>query len=399
MGVELTGTRNRLTATLFVGAAFGSTGYVAAFTVASIAAAEITSSAWVAGLPNACGILGTAAGTTLFANWRRGRRPSLATGYVSSVAGGLAAVAGLGLGNLALLLVGSLVLGLGQASNQLSRYVAADMFPAERRGQAIGWVVWAGTAGSVVGPRLIEPAGRAAEGLGLPLLAGGFATAATFMAVSLLIALAGLRPDPQTLAVDLVIEKGKPTGMFANRQVVGALAALITGQAVMVLVMTATPLHLTVGGHSLHQVGVVISAHTFGMFAFSPLTGRLADRVGMLPMLFTGLGLLGGSSLAAALAPNGSTLLTFALFFLGLGWNFGFVAASALLTSAVDPAVRSAVQGRVDSLVWISSAVASMLSGLTLQAGGYQQVGYIGLAGVVVGGWAFLRSRRAPAYV
>lgn len=392
-------TRSRLTGTLFAGAAFGSTGFVAAFTVSTIAAEQITSSPFVAGLPPAFGIFGTALGTTLFAAWRRGRRPSLATGYGFAIVGAVTAVAGLGRANLALLLIGSLVLGLGQASNQLSRYAAADMFPEEKRAQAVGWVVWAGTMGSVLGPRLIEPTGELASNYGLPVLAGGFATAAVCMAISFLVATLALRPDPARLTADRVEQVGGAAGMLSNQKVVGALAALITGQAVMVLVMTATPLHLTHGGHSLHQVGVVISAHTLGMFAFSPLTGRLADRLGLMPVLFSGLGMLAVASVLAALAPNGSTLLTAALFLLGLGWNFGFVAASALLTSAVEPSSRSAVQGRVDSLVWISSAVASMLSGLALGAGGYKQLGFIGAAAVAVGTIAFIRSHRTPAYV
>src|SRR5688500_19589173 len=107
-----------------------------------------------------------------------------------------------------------------------------------------------------------------------------------------------------------------------------ALVTLVSSQVVMVLIMTMTPLHLTDHGHGLGTVGFVLSAHTFGMFGLSPITGRLTDRFGPVAIIGGGLAGLAGAALLAALAPpDGGLLLTLALFLLGYGLHVCFVAA------------------------------------------------------------------------
>jgi MFS family permease len=148
----------------------------------------------------------------------------------------------------------------------------------------------------------------------------------------------------------------------------------------MVMIMTATPLHIRHGGSDLGIVGLVMSAHTLGMFAFSPLTGRLADRVGRQQIVLAGLAVLGVSAVLAAVTPIHSTgLLLAALFLLGLGWNLAFVAGSALLTVGFSPELRARLQGRVDSITWLSSAAASILSGVFYQITDYRALALIGL--------------------
>jgi len=150
---------------------------------------------------------------------------------------------------------------------------------------------------------------------------------------------------------------------------------------VMVLIMTMTPLHLSDHGHGLGTVGLVLSAHTFGMFALSPITGRLTDRFGSPRVIAAGLGTLAAAAVLAALAPpDGGALLTIALFLLGYGWNLGFVAGSALLTRGLALAERTRVQGVADGLIWSTAALASLSSGVIVAYASYTVLGLLAVA-------------------
>lgn len=377
--------RRRLTFTLFAGAALGTTGYIAAATVSSLVVEDLTGRATLAGLPGAVAILGTALGTSLLTMRvvERGRRPGLVIGYAAGALGATAAAAAVALGSLFLLLAGMAILGIGHASNQLARYTGAELFPPDRRASALSLIVWAGTIGSVVGPSLLEPGGVLATDRGVSELAGGYLVALLAMAAAMLVYFVALRPDPATLAVDAWTSPVLPELGDALRRphVKVALAALISGQVVMVVIMIATPLHIRHHGFDLGIVGLVMSAHTLGMFAFSPLTGRLADAIGRYRTILFGLAVLGVSAIMAASAPTDSTgVLLAAMFLLGLGWNLGFVAGSALLTVGFAPELRARVQGRADSITWVSSALASLSSGIFFEFTDYRIVSLVGLA-------------------
>jgi MFS family permease len=142
-----------------------------------------------------------------------------------------------------------------------------------------------------------------------------------------------------------------------------------------------TPLHLSDHGHGLGTVGLVLSAHTFGMFALSPITGRLTDRFGSPWVIAAGLGTLAVAAVLAALAPaDGGALLTLALFLLGYGWNLGFVAGSALLTRGLALAERTRVQGIADGLIWSTAALASLSSGVIVAEASYTVLGLLAVA-------------------
>jgi MFS family permease len=175
-----------------------------------------------------------------------------------------------------------------------------------------------------------------------------------------------------------------------------AIAALVAGQVVMVLVMTMTPLHMTDHGHGLAAVGLVISGHTFGMFALSPISGRLTDRFGSLAVVLSGLAVTAFSAILSAVAPpDGGPVLFVALFLLGYGWNLGFVAGSALLTQDLSLAERTRLQGLTDSLIWSSAAAASLGSGMVVAVAGFTALGILGAGLVVVPAWLVLARRRA----
>jgi MFS family permease len=136
-------------------------------------------------------------------------------------------------------------------------------------------------------------------------------------------------------------------------------------------------------GDGLGSVGVVLSAHTLGMFALSPLTGRLLDRVGSRPVMLAGLVTLALASGLAATGPRGDTALrTASLFLLGYGWNLCFVGGSGRLARDLPAAERARAEGAVDAAVWGLAATASLASTAILATGGYAVLA--GMAGLLV---------------
>jgi MFS family permease len=402
---DLARLRRRTVWALVASVALGSTGHIAAITVATIVARELAGSEELSGAPGAAVVLGAALGAVVLAAImaRAGRRLGLAAGYVAGVGGAVLATVAVVAGSLPLLLAGTVLIGFGNASNQLSRYAAADLYPAERRASAIGTVVWGATIGAVVGPNLAAPAGSIAEALGLPVLAGAYLVPVLFVGAAALVCFVALRPDPFDLADDAVREHADAphpirvslATLLARPNVPVALAALVAGQVVMVLIMTMTPLHMTDHGHSLAAVGIVISGHTFGMFGLSPISGRLADRFGSVPVIVAGLGVTAFASVLAAVAPpDGGVILFVALFLLGYGWNLGFVAGSALLTTGLTLEERTRLQGVTEALIWSSAAAASLGSGVVVAAASYAALGLLGAA-LVIGPMVLVLARRA----
>ena len=404
---ELERLRRRTVRALLAGVASGSTGHIAAATVAAIAAKEIAGTSALSGAPGAAVVLGAAAGAVLLsqAMVRRGRRFGLASGYVVGVVGALVATAGVLLLSLALLIIGTFLIGFGNASNQLSRYVAADLVPPDRRASAIGTVVWGSTVGAIVGPNLAAPAGALAVTIGLPELSGAYFVPLAFVGAAALISFFFLRPDPYELADASSRHEGggRPdrstavsiSSILARPSVPVAIVALITGMVVMVLIMTMTPLHMADHGHDLAAVGLVISGHTFGMYGLSPVSGRLTDRFGSVPVILAGLAVVAAAAILAAVAPPaGGVMLFVALFLLGFGWSLGYVAGSALLTSGLSLAERTRIQGITDGLIWSSAAAASLGSGVVVAAASFAALGLLG-AGLVVVPFILVVARRS----
>ncbi len=392
-GPRLDALRRRTVGVLFAGVALGSTGHIAALTVTSIVALELTGDRMLAGLPAAAVVLGAALGATILGAvmGRWGRRRGLAGGYLVGVTGALVAVSGIAVHSFPVLLAGSLAIGFGNSSNQLSRYAAADMHASRRRASVIGLVVWAATVGAVIGPNLVQVSGDMAVALDLPRLTGPYLVPVVLMGIAALLSFILLRPDPRELA-DTSAGAGQAElppsrlGAVLRRPSVAlAVMALIAGQFVMVLIMTMTPLHMTDHGHDLTAVGIVISAHVFGMYALSPISGWLTDRFRPLPIIAAGQVLILSSAvLSAGAAPADQLMLLIALFLLGWGWNLGFVAGSTMLTGAVLSTERARLQGVSDALIWSTSAIASIGSGLLIGAWGFAALGIIGA--LIVGG-------------
>ena len=177
---------------------------------------------------------------------------------------------------------------------------------------------------------------------------------------------------------------------------------MVLGQMVMVLVMVITSLHMRDNDHMLGDISIVISAHTVGMYAFSIISGRLADRWGRGPVIIVGSATLVLACIAATISPD-VLPLGVALFLLGLGWNFCFVGGSALLADQLSPLERSRTQGFNDLLVGFASALGSLGSGFIFAAVGYNTMAFISATVAIIpllfaSFWTLKRVRKTPAF-
>jgi MFS family permease len=241
----------------------------------------------------------------------------------------------------------------------------------------------------------MAPAAAAAGSLGVSRLAGVFLLAAlTTVAAWAAMVVMPRSASPTSLPVD-DRSRRRLHELLAWPNVKVALAAMLTSQLVMVAVMTMTPVHIQHEGHGLETVGLVLSAHTFGMFALSPISGRLTDRFGSRAIIAAGLVTLAVAAILAVAAPtvDGLTLML-ALFLLGYGWNLNLVAGSRLLTGDLPAPDQARVQGSVEALVWGASALASLVSGAIFTVAGYAILAVSAGALLAIPALALARNRR-----
>jgi MFS family permease len=170
--------------------------------------------------------------------------------------------------------------------------------------------------------------------------------------------------------------------LFGTRASRSAFAVMATAQVVMVAVMTAAPLDMRMHGHGLGLIGTALSAHTLGMFALSPLTGRLLDRVGARPVMLGGLLTLVVACLTVLGSSGHALTRTAGLFLLGYGWNLCFVGGSGRLARSRPASEQAQVEGAVDAAVWAVAAIAGLASTAVLASGGYAVLA--GAAGALV---------------
>jgi MFS family permease len=394
--------------TLFAAQVCGSTGHSIALAIGSIVAASITGTNTWSGLPVGVGALGTALASWPLARLmsRAGRRPGLALGYALAAVGALLGLLGVMVTSFALLLVGMALFGVANTSNLLARYAAADITPGAQRGRAMGLIVWGSTVGSIIGPNLMAPALRVGAGLGVPATASAFLVSITGYAVAAVLVEAFLRPDPLAVARQLSGRDGfgevaAPARAFgeilADVRVQIALATLTISQFVMISTTSTSPVYLHDQGHGVGTIGLAVSMHLGGMYVASPLSGWLCDRFGRLVMIGVGALVLVAAVLVAGLAPGpASGVIMLGLFLNGVGWNFAFVAGSALLTDALSAAERASIQGFADLVMGLMGAVGSAAGGMILGVWGFMILNAIG-AVLVLGPLVATLARRPVA--
>jgi MFS family permease len=401
--------RGKLMLTLFAAQVCASTAHSMSLAVGSIMAAVITGTNTTSGLPVGVSALGAALASWPLARLmaRSGRRPGLALGYGLGVVGAVLAVAGVALRNFSLLLVGMTLFGIGNTSNLLARYAAADVSLGAQRGRAMGLIVWGSAGGAIIGPNLMAPALSVGNLLGIAPAASGFLISVAGYGAAALLVEAFLRPDPLSVALQLQVhaERARPAAaarslgaILGDLRVQLALATLTISQFVMISTTSTSPVYLHDQGHHVRTIGVAVSLHLAGMYVTSPLSGWLADRIGRLPTIGAGAVLLIGATMLAGFVPGHERVLVIlGLFLNGVGWNLAFVAGSALLTDALSPAERASTQGLADLVMGLMGALGSSAGGLILGVWGFTILNIVGAA-LVLGPLAISVLRR-PALV
>lgn len=397
----------RLIVVLFAGHSLALVGSVATATVDSITSVHVSGRPELSTVPTTLYLLAAAlaaypAGRVMD---RYGRRVGLVSGYGLASLGGLASGGGIILRMFPLLLLGAALFGLGRAAIDQGRYAAADVVPAAARARAVSWIVLAGTLGAVLGPRMVVPTGAVAGRFGIDELAGPYFAAALLLLTGGTLIAVALRPDPRDFG--RTIAGSEQAAMIAAgpgrsyRDVLRAssarlaLAAMVGGLFVMIMVMVITPLHMRQHDHSLDSVSWVFVAHVLGMYAFSILTGRVTDALGRPTAIRMGAILL-IAACATASAAQTVAALALALFLLGLGWNLCYVAGSSLLTDILRPAERARIQGSNDLLVGLTAAAGSLGAGQLFAWVGYPSMAWSGAtiaAGLLV--YSFANGRKA----
>ncbi|MFI8895772.1 MFS transporter [Streptomyces paradoxus] len=365
-------------------------GLAAGVTVGALLAQDMLGSTSLAGLPSALFTAGSALAAISVGriSQARGRRPGLAAGYLAGAAGSAGVIIAAVLNNPVLLFLALFVYGAGTATNLQARYAGADLAAPGHRARAVSTVLVATTLGGVAGPNLAAPTGTFAEHLGIPNLAGPFILAGAAYALAAAVLAVWLRPDPLLLARTLAQAEEADTetaqtpaaagvaqesGANEGRGgvVLGALVMILT-QLVMVAVMTMTPVHMHDHGHDTAASGLVIAIHIGAMYLPSPLTGWLVDRYGRMKIAAaSGVTLVAAGVLAAAAPGDSVALLALALALLGLGWNFGLVSGTAIITDTVPLATRAKTQGLVDVAIATAGATGGMASGIIVAATSY----------------------------
>ncbi|MGW7249277.1 MFS transporter [Streptomyces decoyicus] len=410
--------QRRILAVLVFSQILSGAGLAAGITVGALLAEDMLGSTGLAGVPSALFTAGAALGAVGIGQIcrRHGRRPGLALGYAVGALGSLGVVVAAALGSAVLLFGSLLVYGAGTSTNLMARYAGADLASPARRGRAVSTVLFATTLGAVIGPNLVTLTGEVAHSWGIPRLAGPFLLAvAAFGAAAVALAVL-LRPDPLRLAEKLATERavvaagstagdadGRPDERPDRRGVITGTTIMIITQLVMIAIMTMTPVHMQAHGHGTQASGLVIALHVGAMFLPSPLTGLLVDRIGRRWIAgASGPVLLAAGVLAAVAPPHSVPALATALVLLGIGWNFGLVSGTALVTDALPPARRASAQGLVDVGIALAGATGGMASGLVVVLGGYPTLalagGILALAVLPVLAWAVRRpAHTAPA--
>ena len=405
--------RRRIIGTLFTAQSLFSAAQIVTFTLLPIIAVELSGSASAAGIPATLGLLGRAAAAYPM-GWlmdRYGRRAGLSLGYLLAAAGAFLSALAIGGASFLGFCLGAILAGTGRATGEQARFAAAEVVVPARRAKVIGLVVFAGTVGAIAGPLLVAPSIQWAAARGLAPDTGPYLVGAVLTGLAMLVVFALLRPDPMLISQEL--ERSQAAGqwvdsavrtarqIFSENAVRLAVLAMVIGQLVMTLIMVITPLHMKYSEYDPQQISWVIMAHTLGMFGLSSVTGRLIDRFGQVSMIGIGALVL---IVSALLTPPASSVaaLAVALFLLGLGWNFCFIAGSSLLTDALSPHERGRIQGVNETLVALASGAGSLSTGVVFSTGGMLAISLIGVvlsAGLIGAAFYLGRGHASPAPV
>ena len=367
----------------------------------SLLVSSITKSDGLSGLAQTISVLGAAVMALPLARLTQngGRRLALTFGYSIGVIGALFAILGGANRNLFFMLLGAFMVGAASASGYQARFAAIDLATPEKRSKDLSFVVWGSTIGAVTGPNLMEPSGVFASALGLPKLVGPYFIAALTLALSVIVIQLFLKPDPfltANKAVEGTATKPRESTRSALKHIkeypiaLFAIASVAIGHLAMVSIMVMTPVHMAHSDATLRIIGLVISVHVLGMYAFSPIVGSISDKFGRIRTIQIGILILIASALISGLAPHhDSFTLGIGLFLLGLGWSFTLIAGSTLLSETVSLEMRPSTQGASDLVMNLMGAGGAAIGGVIIGLFSYAALCYAtGLVVVALGIWS-----------
>jgi MFS family permease len=323
---------------------------------------------------------------------RVGRRRGLASGTAWGVAGALLCGGAMWLQSFWLLCFGTLVWGVYNAYGQYYRFAAAEVASVEFRPTAISLVLAGGLAGGIIGPTL----SRSTVDLAGPRFMSAYLALVVF-AIGARVLLRYVRiPDPSAAERS---SPGRPLAHIARqpRFIVAVLAAAIA-YGVMNFLMVSAPIAMDACGHPFGDTAFVISGHVLAMFAPSFVTGPLIRRCGVLQVMLAGA-VLNFAAIGVALTGVSVEQFWWSMALLGVGWNFLFIGATTLLTSTYRPEERAKAQGTNDQAIFVTMAISSVLSGMTVTAAGWELVNLLALPLVGIAAaaiiWYALHSRKS----
>jgi len=295
---------------------------------------------------------------------RFGRKAGFFLGAGAGALGGAIGAWGLATGSFALLLLGSLVTGTYMATQAFYRFAATDVAPEDYKPKAISLVMAGGLLAALIGPEIVKWTAEASVvpffGTYLAVIALNLVGATVFAALDV--------PRPAAPAPGAARGRSRWDLLTTPAILVAVICATVS-YALMNLVMTATPLAVVGCGFSTSDAADVVRIHVLAMFGPAFFTGHLISRFGAVPVVATGLVILAG---AGAVALSGVALGNFylALFLLGIGWNFGFIGATSMLTAQHSPEERGRIQGLNDTIVFGVVTMASLASGGLMNCAG-----------------------------
>jgi MFS family permease len=312
-----------------------------------------------------------------------GRQVGFYVGATGGALGAAIAMAGLWTNSFPVLLIGSYFSGIYMSAQGFYRFAATDTASPAFRPKAISYVMAGGLLSALIGPQLVKASSEATV---IPFIGTYAFILAINIVGSVLFAFLKL-PRPEPARADA--PKGRSRAeLLRDPRIIVAMICGAVSYSLMNLMMTSTPLAVVGCGFSTANAADVVSAHVIAMFAPSFFTGHLIARFGSAKIVAAGLVALAAAGIVAM---SGVELFQFfvALILLGLGWNFGFIGATAMLTAAHAPEERGAVQGMNDFIVFGSVFIASLSSGVLMYSGG----------GDVVRGWTSVNIAMAPFLV
>lgn len=323
---------------------------------------------------------------------RFGRRTVFLLGNGFGMVAGLLGALAIMLGSFVLFCLATFFGGVYAAVVLTFRFAAAECVPEALKPRALATVLAGGVAAGVVGGQLVNVTMNL---VGSHVFVGTYIASAVAALLSAMV-LSGIQLPPIRRHD---AERGRPIGEIISQPLfISAALCGIISYLLMNFLMTSAPLAMHLHGHQQAAADEVIQWHVIAMYAPSFFTGRLITRYGAGPI--TGIG-LATIALAAIFGLAGTTIFHFtaSLVFLGLGWNFGFTGASAMVLKTHEPHERARVQSLNDFLVFGSVAIGSFLSGDILMRYGWQVVCALAIPPVLAALAALLKFRRNEAQV